>query len=484
VSRTTIVDSGVANLASIAGALRALGDEPEITRDAERVSCAERLVVPGVGSFAAGRAALAAGGLDRAIQQRAAAGVPLLGICLGFQLLTEGSDEAPGIAGLGLLSGTCRRLPPEVRVPQLGWNLVEPAPGARLVTERGFAAYANSFALLWDDRSQEPQPSRASTVHGVPFVAACESASILGCQFHPELSGPWGLRLLERFITQTSGRTPDAARSPREGSAAEHLIPGLSRRIVPCLDVAGGRVVKGVNFRDLRDVGDPAVLAERYQAEGADELVFLDITASVEGRAASLEAIRRTRSALQIPFTVGGGVRSIDDAARLLEAGADKVSVNTAAVADPALLGRLAERFGRQAVVLAIDARRAPGPGAAGSTWEVLVRGGREVALPDAVAWAAAGEARGAGEILLTSWDRDGTNAGPDVELLQAARTRVGAPIVASGGLGSRDAFAAAFAAGADAALAASLFHDRRDSIGALKRALRERGLTLREVAA
>jgi imidazole glycerol phosphate synthase glutamine amidotransferase subunit len=494
-----IVDSGIANLASITGALRALGDEPEVSRDRERIATAERLIVPGVGAFAAGRAALAAGGLDRAISERAAAGVPLLGICLGFQLLTEGSEEAPGCDGLGLLPGTCRRLPREVRVPQLGWNLVEPSPNARLVTERGFASYANSFALAWDPRVEERGFRVASTIHGARFVAAMEAASILGCQFHPELSGPWGLRLLRRFLEE--GR--DALRSARAAAAvdpgADLASPGLSRRIVPCLDVAAGRVVKGVQFTGLRDVGDPAELARRYQDEGADEIVFLDITASIEARGAALATVRRTRQALQIPFTVGGGVRSADDAERLLTAGADKVSVNTAAVGDPSLLSRLAERFGRQAVVLAIDARRhvAAASSAADSwagasenspadpaRWEVLVRGGREVARPDAVAWAAEGEAAGAGEILLTSWDRDGTNAGPDLDLLRAVRAHVRVPLVASGGLGDRDAFAAAFASGADAALAASLFHDRRDSIGALKRALRDRGVTLREVAA
>lgn len=466
-SDLVIVDSGVANLASILGAFRAVGAGPIVSRDAATVRSAQRIAVPGVGSFGAGRAALAVGGLDEALVEAARAGTPLLGVCLGFQLLTEGSEESPDSAGLGLVPGVCRRLPSEVRVPQLGWNAVRPATGARFVTEAGSAAYANSYALSAADR-----PFRgavATTRHGVDLVAAFERDNLLGCQFHPELSGPWGLAVLRRWLDP---RSQPLLVSPSVADSA-----GLRRRIIPCLDVAHGRVVKGVNFQGLRDVGDPAQLAARYQLEGADEIVFLDIAASAESRPAALDAIRRTRAVVQIPLTVGGGVRSVEDAARLLEAGADKVSVNTAAVRRPELLTELAGSFGRQAVVLAIDARRR------NRAWQVLVVGGREVGLPDALAWARTGARLGAGEILLTSWDRDGTDLGPDVELLRAMRRRVEVPIIASGGLGDRAAFAAAFAAGADAALAASLFHDRRDSIAGVKRELLERGLALREVA-
>jgi imidazole glycerol phosphate synthase glutamine amidotransferase subunit len=469
VSGLVIVDSGIANLASIRGAFGVLGIDCTVTRDAATVRAATRLVVPGVGAFGAGRAALAHGALDRAILERAASGIPVLGICLGFQLLTEGSDEAPGVAGLGLVSGTCRRLPRSVRVPQLGWNGVEPGVGARFVMVGGYAAYANSFALP-APHGPAAGESVAISHHGIDFVAAFERDGLLGCQFHPELSGPWGLALLSRWLDPASAR-----RSP----AATLITPssGLTHRIIPCLDVANGRVVKGVNFQRLRDVGEPAELAARYQDEGADELVFLDIAASVESRAAALESVRRARAVLQIPLTVGGGVRTVDDAARLLEAGADKVSVNSAAVRRPELLSELAQAFGRQAVVLAIDARRR------NRFWEVLTLGGREVGQPDALAWGRAGSRLGAGEILLTSWDRDGTDLGPDVELLRAMRRRVEVPIIASGGLGDRAAFAAAFGAGADAALAASLFHDRRDSIAGVKRELLERGIALREVA-
>jgi cyclase len=228
----------------------------------------------------------------------------------------------------------------------------------------------------------------------------------------------------------------------------------LARRLVPCLDVDRGRVVKGVRFASLRDAGDPVACAERYDAEGADELVFLDITASSDARPIVAEMVRRVADAVFLPFTVGGGVRTLEDADALLRAGADKVAVNTAAVQDPGLLERMARRFGSQAVVLAIDARRA------GPAFEVYVRGGRTPTGRDAVAWAREAAERGAGEVLLTSMDRDGTRDGYDLELTRAVTDAVRIPVVASGGCGSVEHMAEVLTAGgASAALAASIFH-------------------------
>jgi len=249
----------------------------------------------------------------------------------------------------------------------------------------------------------------------------------------------------------------------------------LAKRLVPCLDVDRGRVVKGVRFVSLRDAGDPVECAARYDAEGADELVFLDITASADARPIVIDMVRRVADAVFLPFTVGGGVRSVDDADALLRAGADKVAVNTAAVDDPALVERLALRFGAQAVVLAVDARRR------GPSWEVYVHGGRTPTGRDAVEWAREGARRGAGEILLTSMDRDGTKDGFDLALTRAVSEAVPVPVVASGGCGSVEHMAAALTEGkASAALAASVFHFGEIRIPDAKNRLRAAGVEVR----
>jgi imidazole glycerol-phosphate synthase subunit HisF len=248
-------------------------------------------------------------------------------------------------------------------------------------------------------------------------------------------------------------------------------------RVIPCLDVDGGRVVKGINFRDLRDAGDPVELAAAYDAEGADEVVFLDITASSGGRATMLEVVRRTADQVFIPLTVGGGVRSVDDVDRLLRAGADKVSLNTAAIARPELLGEAARRFGSQCVVLSVDARRT----AAGAPrFEVTTHGGRRGTGIDAIEWAARGVGLGVGEILLNSMDADGTKAGFDLELIRAVRAAVDVPVIASGGAGELAHFAPAVAAGADAVLAASVFHFGQLRIAEVKDVLRAAGHPVR----
>jgi cyclase len=257
----------------------------------------------------------------------------------------------------------------------------------------------------------------------------------------------------------------------------------LAKRIIPCLDVRDGRVVKGIQFEGLRDAGDPVEQARRYDAERADELVLLDITATHEGRAAMLDVIRRTADSVFIPFTVGGGVRSVDDFNALLGAGADKVAVNSAALRDPGLVARAAGHFGRQCVVVAVDARRArPESGAAvPSGWEVYTHGGRTPTGVDAVAWAARAEELGAGEILLTSMDRDGTRDGYDLPLLEAVTRAVRVPVIASGGAGALEHLDQALAAGAHAVLAASIFHFGEFTLGEARRYLARRGHPVRE---
>ncbi|MDP8234773.1 MAG: imidazole glycerol phosphate synthase subunit HisF [Candidatus Erginobacter occultus] len=249
----------------------------------------------------------------------------------------------------------------------------------------------------------------------------------------------------------------------------------LAKRIIPCLDVKDGRVVKGVNFLELRDAGDPVEQARFYENEGADELVFLDITASSDNRKTIVELAARTAEEVFIPFTIGGGIRKLEDIRKILKAGADKVSLNTAAVRDPSLIGRAAERFGSQCVVVAIDACRKPGG------WEVFTHGGRTPAGIDAVAWAREAQNRGAGEILLTSMDGDGTLAGYDLELTRAITGAVGIPVIASGGVGTlEDLYRGIVEGGAQAVLAASIFHYRTYSVREAKQFLRERGIPVR----
>lgn len=254
----------------------------------------------------------------------------------------------------------------------------------------------------------------------------------------------------------------------------------LTTRVIPCLDVRDGRIVKGVRFQSLRDAGAPASRSAQYEQDGADEIVMLDVSATSEGRATAVRTVREIRRVLSIPLTVGGGIASIEDAARLLDAGADKVSVNSAAVRDPDLISRLAERFGRQCTVLAIDAARAESRPGEAPTFTVLTRSGTRAEPLDAVAWATEGQRLGAGEILLTSFDRDGTGEGYDLELLSAIAGAVEIPVIASGGGRTAEHLAAAVAAGADAVLAATIFHDGVTTPNAIKRELAALGVRVR----
>jgi cyclase len=252
---------------------------------------------------------------------------------------------------------------------------------------------------------------------------------------------------------------------------------GLARRVIPCLDVDAGRVVKGVRFENLRDMGDPVALARTYYEQGADEITFLDVTATVDERSTTYDIVRRTAEEVFIPLTVGGGVRTADDVARLLAVGADKVGVNSAAIARPALIDEIADRFGAQVLVLSLDVRRDP---RAASGFTVTTHGGRTLTTLDAVAWAAEAVDRGAGELLVNSIDADGTRAGFDLELVSRIRAAATVPLIASGGAGHVDDFAPAVRAGADAVLAASVFHTGAITIGEVKSAMAAAGIEVR----
>jgi cyclase len=302
-------------------------------------------------------------------------------------------------------------------------------------------------------------------------------ADLAAAAAFPEIAGAVLGRALYEGRIDLAAALALCSRAPAAGAGPS----GLTRRVIPCLDVAAGRVVKGIRFRDLADQGDPADAAARYAAQGADEIVFLDVTAAPEGRDTDLDWVRRTAERVFIPLTVGGGVRSTADAGRVLRAGADKVAVNTAAVRRPELIGELARRFGSQCVVLSVDARRAAGAGAGAGGWEVVVEGGRTPTGRDALEWIEAGVAAGAGEVLLTSIDRDGTRGGYDLSLIAAAASAVPVPLIASGGAGTAEHLAAALAAGAAAVLAASIFHQGTCTVGEVKRALAAAGFPMRE---
>ena len=448
--KVTLLSTGTANLASMSAALRRLGATPVLAHHAEDVANAAHLVVPGVGTFEAAMGAIRAGGFEQALRDRVLDGRPTLAVCVGLQILAASSEESPGVPGLGVIPAAVRSLPAGVELPQLGWN--------RLST--GEAMYfANSYALR-----EAPGFEVVTALHGERFVAGVRRGRVLACQFHPELSGVPGQRWLESWLSGQDLPMGGARRG------------ALSRRVIPCLDVRDGRVVKGVRFQGLRDAGDPVEAAVRYEREGADELVLLDVSATPEGRANAAHTVRAVRRELGIALTVGGGVRTVEDAERLLLAGADKVAVNSAAVADPSLLDRLAVRFGRQCVVLSLDAARTTGTGGG---HEVVTHSGARRTGWEAARWARDAVERGAGEVLLTSWDRDGTGAGYDLELIRSVRDQVAVPVIASGGANGPDAMIEALNAGASAVLAASIFHDGITTVQAVHAQLSAAGIQI-----
>ena len=477
-----VAATGAANLASVEAMCARAGVRPTITDSPEILYHAPKALLPGVGAFGAAMARLRASGLDAALAARVADGLPTMGICLGMQMFCGSSEETPGVAGIGALPCAVGRFATALPLPQLGWNRVVPAAGDRFLRP-GWAYFANSYRV-----SAAPAGyAEARCDYGEPFAAAIEGRfdpetgipAILLCQFHPELSGAWGLDLFERWMGLPGVAAP-AAEGPASlpGEAPRSGEPrGTATRVIPCLDIKGGRVVKGVRFENLVDSGDPAALAARYEAEGADEIALLDISATLEERKTALEAVAAVRRAVSIPVSVGGGVRGVEDAARLLGAGADRVAVNSAAVRDPGLVSALAERFGAQCVIVAIDARRLPGPR---PRWEVVIEAGRTETGLDAVEWARRCAALGAGEILLTSIDRDGTGLGYDAELVAAVAAAAPIPVVASGGATKPEHFLDGVAAGAGAVLGAGAFHRGELAIADVKHYLSKCGVEVR----
>ncbi len=477
-----IASTGAANLASVQAMCARSDVEALITTEYSLIEKAERVLLPGVGAFGAAMGSLRTGNLDQALASRIAEGRATMGICLGMQMFCLSSEEAPGIGGIGAIQADVGRFSPGLPLPQLGWNRVTAAQGDRCI-ESGWAYFANSYRL-----STTPQGYRCATSnYGEEFVAALEGAidkesgipGILLCQFHPELSGEWGQRIFLRWMGMEAPLPLPSGSAELPKKSSETMPPPASRataiRVLPCLDIKGGRVVKGTKFQNLVDSGDPAELAGRYEEEGADEIALLDISATIEERRTALESVATVRKRLSIPLSVGGGIKNVQDAQRLLNAGADRVSVNSAAVRNPELIRELADRFGVQCVIVAIDASRNAQGG-----WEVFIDAGKKATGLDAVDWARRCATLGAGEILLTSIDKDGTGEGYDEALITAVSEAAGIPVIASGGAVECEHFLAGAKAGASALLGAGAFHRRELTAGRLKESLESFGVEVR----
>jgi len=483
-----IIPTGSANLASVIAAVRAAGSlpgiEPMLSGDAARVRDATAVVLPGVGAFGAAMLRLEALGCIDALRRRIDDGRPTLAICLGLQLLAESSAESPGIAGLGVVPAPIEPIDDlrdvAERVPHMGRTTLDLRPLGDDLACSIDAYFAHGYGLCttpdgW--RSVCVGTSRGSV------VAALRRGDVLACQFHPELSGPGGLDLIRAWLSLSSVAGPSevgAASSPRCSplrlcaSAAESSLPSTPApwartRLIPCLDLRHGRVVKGVRFGELVDLGDPVDLASRYADDGADEIVLLDIDATVDGRATALRIVEAVRARVAVPLTVGGGVRTLGDIEALLEAGADKVAINSAAIERPGLIEAIAERFGSQCTVVAVDALR---HGADPSRWTVRSRAGSADTGLDAVDWCREAVRRGAGELLVTSIDRDGTRSGYDLDLMREIAAAVRVPLIASGGAGRPQDLRDAAAAGVDGLLVAGMLHRGETTVTALRTAL------------
>lgn len=478
-----VIDYGAGNLCNVEAALSRLGISIRRVTTAAELGHVDAVVLPGVGRFGPAVARLQAAGLWEPLKDWGRSGRPLLGICLGMQLLFEGSDEDPGVAGLGLISGSVTTLNAPL-VPHIGWAPVmlcsTTLPGWDSVVPCFHAYFAHSFAV-----PPGHPAATAEVAYPAPFTAAVQAGAVCGLQFHPEKSGRDGLALLDGLVrTMKRGPAFDAgaalgstrARQQHQGSCAPPSTRrGRPHRVIPCLDIKDGRVVKGVRFRNLRDAGDPVERARTYDADGADEVCLLDVSASQEARQPLYELVARVASELSVPLSVGGGIRSLDEMRNLLLAGADRVSLGTAAVELPDLVRDAAERFGRQFVIVSIDARTC------GDRLEVLTHGGTRPTGIDAVRFAQHVVELGAGEILFNAIDADGTRAGYDVAHTRAIADAVSVPVIASGGAGTPEDLVRVLHEGhADAVLAASIFHDGVVTVREVKAALSRSGVEVR----
>ncbi|MGL4944597.1 MAG: imidazole glycerol phosphate synthase subunit HisF [Thermoguttaceae bacterium] len=480
-----IIDYGAGNPASVKLAFDTLGIESVVSRDAAVIAAASRLVFPGVGAAAWAMQHLRSSGLVEPIFGAIKRGVPFLGICLGMQVLLDSSEEDGGTPTLGIVPGNVVRITSrdaKSKVPQIGWNVARPIKTHPVFD--GLDSVRNSGNDFYFVHSYVAKPTHDENVvavtnyAGIEFASAVARGSVVAVQFHPEKSGPAGLRLLRNFAAWNGLWNP----SPNSQTTNTHRA-GKKFRIIPCLDVTDKRVTKGVKFQNNVDCGDPAFLAKKYYDEGADELVFYDITASSQRRKIDIAMVREVASVVHIPFAVGGGISCVDDMHNILDAGAEKVSVNSLAVAEPAMIAEAVKAFGRQCLVLGIDPVASDDVEKFPSGYEITTHGFRLRTGLDAVEWVKRCEQLGVGEVVVNSVDRDGTRAGFELELTGLLASQLSIPVVASGGAGSVQHIADVIEkTEATAAILAGVLHRGELSLTQIRRELTSRGLPLRDV--
>ncbi|EIC20239.1 imidazole glycerol phosphate synthase HisHF [Thiorhodovibrio frisius] len=531
-----LLDYGAGNVRSVRNAIAALGYSLADVRTPEDILTAERLIFPGVGAFGPAMQRLRELGFEGPLREYLRAGRPFLGICIGLQSLFEGSEESPGVAGLGLIPGLVKRFDNSVlSVPHMGWNGLRLQRECELLEDAGARRFYFVHSYFAEPDASNRDWVLAETDYGRPFISAVQRGEVAAVQFHPEKSGAAGLEVLRRFLAgQCILDQAAAGHEPAVGSQSEPTA--LAKRIIACLDVRtndhGDLVVtKGDQYDvreqgEVRNLGKPVDLAKRYYDEGADEITFLNITAFRDFPLVDqpmLKVLRRASEQIFVPLTIGGGIRAFTDqngqtysalgvATEYFRSGADKVSIGSEAVLiaeafhargghgdGSSAIEQIARVYGNQAVVISVDPRRVyvespeasshhciqtlePGPNGEGYCWfQCTIKGGREGRDLDVLQLVQACEQLGAGEILVNSIDRDGSGRGFDLELLKMVRAGVRIPVIASSGAGCPEHFTALFAAvDVEAALAAGIFHRREVPIAAVKRELSDRGVSIR----